>query len=90
MVPYKIGPKKLGSFAAYISFVCLNFLWHTPHAAALDTVLSLSPKPKIVFLISEPVLYNYYCIMVALEAPGTNIAHHSENGVLLLLLFISH
>ena len=40
-----IGPKKLGSYySAYTSFVCLNFLWHTPHAVALDNVLSLSPK----------------------------------------------
>ena len=35
--------KKLGSFAAYTSFVYLNFLWYTPHTIALDEVLSLIP-----------------------------------------------
>ena len=40
-----VGPhKELGSFAVYTSFVCLNLFRLTPHAVALDKVLSLSPN----------------------------------------------
>ena len=39
-----LGPIRNWAHSLHTSFVCLNFLCHTPHAVALDKVLSLSPK----------------------------------------------
>ena len=40
-----LGPIRNWAHSLHIHFIlCLNFLWHTPHAVALDKVLSLSPK----------------------------------------------